>query len=424
MRTMKKYCISTKIKSLLKSTGFKLLLALFVMGPFCLLSAKAKTVGVVAQVQGRAFLIAGQKTTSLVQGDVIEDLSEVMTDEASQIKIVAPNQVTYYLSSMGQIKFLNKLIELKKGHMWFQSPQTKGGPYTIQSANAQLQFWSGEGIMSYDTVGRKSQFLSVNGGMEFSHLMEKHLMVVVDSGFFSFIQDKENEGRPRKPTQIGAKSYRLFTSLFQGVRPMSGTVASSTTTVGKAPEMVALGDEEVDIINDAMKEGAQKSVAPSRSVASVTTAAPSEEAKSGVIVRRLPEEIEVPQVNIQGLYQEKLKAIRAAKKARQKWSVQKTYASGKHSSVEIKIYGRGQTKTAAPMAMGQDQMVSKTSSMPVAPEKSTQRAPASVDSSYGGVDTFESSLMKQYKSQMRHDHEVNSLINQLNNYKQDYQESY
>ena len=76
----------------------------------------------------------------------------------------------------------------------------------------------------------------------------------------------------------------------------------------------------------------------------------------------------------------------------------------------------------------------KTSQAKNSRKSSAQRAPASINAAksiklnpqieINQSSTFENSLLNQYKHQMRHETEVNRLIEDLRNYDQDYQTGY
>ena len=97
----------------------------------------------------------------------------------------------------------------------------------------------------------------------------------------------------------------------------------------------------------------------------------------------------------------------------------------KLSGVEIKIYGQ-----KSPLSKEKNKLASVKDSVsnPVISNKkesTTYRLPSSV-SSLGAESNseFESSLTNEFKKQMRHSNEVNSLIRDLKNYNQDYREEY
>ncbi len=392
---MKKYCTSTNVKITVLA------------GLLALLNGRAHAKGAVAfvdKVQGHAFVLSGGATKSLTAGDAIPDLAEVVVEEGGQATLIGANQVSYHLSGAGQVKFMNKMLELKRGHVWFQTTGSVKGPFEVQTANGRVTYWNGEGIASYDQTAARTQFLAVHGSMEFSNLHEGQLMVVVDAGHFSFIEKDQDEGAPRKPTQIGGQSYKQFTGLFKGILPLSKSLNIPGQVVESGmPRMVSVEDGEVDVVNQALQA---KKV--DRRVASVP--------EGTTIVRRVPAEAPMKTFDAGGFHKKKLDHIKAEKKRKKVWTPESEYT--KKSDVVVKVFGSGSAPVAAPKAMAPVNTIVTPARVPA----SVQAAPAAT--AVESADAFESTLLNEYKNQMRHTEEVNGLIDKLKSYKQDYQQEY
>lgn len=372
----------------------------------------AKTVAVVESVRGHAFSILGGKTVELKVSDLIEDFSEVYVELDGLVTLRSGPEHFYHLSSGSHVHFLNKIVELKKGAIWFQNKNGKIS-HDIQSANAIVTYWGGEGIVSFEAKEGKTQFLSINGSMEFSNILDKEFVVVVDPSNFSLVDDESEQGKPRQAMSIGKKSFESFLAYFPGVTPLAPvdkgpTLEQKTST----PQMVA---EEDDIINQAIKknpsDSQEKTNAPERKLASVS------ESSNKIVMRRLPEVARVKEFNIENYHGQKIENIKKEKKNR---IFVPEYR--KKSSVPVKIFGM---KSAA-------NVVAEVIPTKIETVKQTERAPASTEAFKKELADpmektkghFESELVKQYKSQMRHSNEVNSLINDLKSYQQDYQKDY
>ncbi len=382
----------------------------------------AKYVGIVERVDGTAFVVHDDKTVNLKEGVLVNDFSELITEEGSQLTFADHDGRRFYLSGSGHIRVLNKLIELKKGYMWIQSSnRTKG--HSIHTVNASVNFLYGEAVVSFDNYIGKTQLLSVTGNFDFGNLLTPALSTTVSDGKFSFISDEYEDGSPRNPTSIGSKSFQQIASLFSGFNNDEKEVVTAT----------------VPIPVKETKEAVEIPKAPSRELASVDS--PAKKRGKIMVVRKISPQKINPDIDLSGYYAEKLHALeKDIDKHRFKISYEKK------SNVKLKVYGGDgplvqEVHPASPVkAVEPEELKRLPSSLKTkgVGKKTASRAPASTLSSTSlegnlnsaatavpqANDAFEKSILNQYKQQMRHSNEVNNLINDLQNYGQDYKSDY
>ncbi|HAZ14360.1 MAG: hypothetical protein A2X86_19220 [Bdellovibrionales bacterium GWA2_49_15] len=360
---------------------------------FWLGQAVAAPVAIVKELSGNAFSLVEGKAHSLKVGDLVEDMSEIVTEMGSQVTFMDYYNHVYHLASAGHVQIMRRLIDLRAGHLWVQT-KGDGGVSLIQTANAKVTYNLGEAIVSYDSESGKTQVLSVRGQFDMCNQLLEDVVVAISEGHFSFIQKDVDNGVPRNPTPIGSTSFKQVTGLFIGIDPL----LRSMTAPVVAPAQPAL---------------------PSRVPASVpaeTTVPQAPAAPGGDIVYLKKEERVAPRdLNMAPLLSEKLAE---AKKIKPKkiWKRENEYKQT--SNVKINVYG-----------IARDKVVSR----PVSPTVQASRAPASIMApavprataeGTPGKDSFESTLTEKYKQQMRHNEEVNHLIDQLKNYEQDFKKNY
>lgn len=374
----------------------------------------AKPVAMVERVSGHAFVLVSGVTKELKVADIIEDMNEVFVEDGGLITLRTSDEQFWHLPSLSHINFLNKIVELKKGQIWFQNKAGKFA-HEIQTANAIVAYWGGEGIVSYDAINGKTQFLSIVGSMEFSNILDKEQTVVVDPGKFSFVDEQLDQGKPRQAVSIGKKSYDQFVSLFPGVIPL--TPINAITSEGKTAAVTMVADED-DIINQAMSKN-QKTTAVKREIASIPSVSRRQvaEEKRDIVIRRLPAQVEVRDFNLDKYLEQKVEKIKLDKKNRKF-----VPAYNKKSNVVMKIFGMG--KANKNTNINKSQMAS--SAVPIEMKTlEVKRAPAStLTPEIKQTTQFDSELVNEYKKQMRHSTETNNLINELKSFQQDYEKTY
>ncbi len=345
-------------------------------------SSYGASLGLIRNIKGNSFVSSKSQSLKVAKtGDSIEDFAEVITEEGASVTIALTHDQLLHLSGSTQVRFFNKMLELKRGYVWLQSKKS-GGINNIQTANADFRFTTGEGVYSFDPGKGKSQVLVISGEQTIANINRVDNYTALREGEFSFVSLDYEEGSPRAPTRIGGSSFSKVIALFEGVEPLGPHTY-------QAPE------------NSKRVSG--------RSIASVME----ESAPKGKIIYiedKSHEKERVRELELLNYHQKQLVKI-AAPKPVKKWKP--TYE--KSSNVKVKIFGAGSASSSSGRAPAS-----------VAPTSSVVRSPASLGRMAPSIedDVFKKSLVDEYKKQMRHSKEVNSLIKELESVDQDFSESY
>ncbi|PIK16701.1 hypothetical protein [Halobacteriovorax sp. JY17] len=339
----------------------------------------------VTSVKGNAFLVSKGKTVTLKPGDHIYDFQEIFTEVGGQLTTKNFKDQVFHFSGGSSAKVLKNFLELQNGYLWVQSHEKKSQIYKIQTPNSIISFSEGEAIIDFDNNIVKTQLLVLNGQFSFSNLFENYLNLDVTSGKFSFISKDYENGAPRNPTPVGKNTFSKLQALFD---------RSSVEQREITPVADILTAQDTRML---VKETPKK-----RSIASIVELDSKSDAE--IIYRKKHKRDESLDTVLTNYYEKKLSNMKATK-TKKKFSP--SYV--KKSGVKVYIFGQKSKKERS-----------------IASVKST-RKPASI-----GMepvvrikkDAFESSLTREYKKQLRHDKEVNSLINELKSYDQDYKQSY
>lgn len=402
----------------------------------------------VGNVKGNVFVHHGGKTKKLKVGDHIHNFSEIFTEVGSQVSFSDYFDHQYHLAGSGHVKINGKKMELKNGYLWLQSFNREEA-FTIETANAHVNYMYGESVVSFDSYKGKSQIMTISGRWNFSNKFEKWRTSTLQDGQFSFISKDYENGSPRQPTPIGQGSYKKVVGLFGNVKtldqqasrdfqihaavPKNDTYKKPTTPMVKTksrsvasvvegdqfPSRAATTDSSTDLIREIAAGGkATTEVTPTykpvKKWKPTKTTATSSEKES-----------------FMNYYNYRLKQMKPKKKKVVKNKVDYTKKSGAKVYVfggdwnegtqkdgDIRIYNKKRYDAAQ-----------KVTQAPVVKKVVKQRAPASVPKKSHAnreapADVFESSLRREYKKQTRHTDEVNDLIRELQSYDQDYQRSY
>ncbi|WP_127714441.1 hypothetical protein [Halobacteriovorax sp. HLS] len=351
----------------------------------------------IRSVKGNAFLVTKEKTTLLKAGDHVYDFQQIFTEVGSQVSFVNYQDQLFHLAGGGNIRSLKGIIELQNGYLWMESISGSSAGYQVQTPNARLEFSNGESIIDFDNSSGKTQLLVLNGTVEFGNLFQDHLTTEVSSGKFSFISKDYENGAPRNPTPVGKNTFAKVQGLFDKknvAKKPTKNVASILSSEDIAPIV------SKKTVQRTIASVAEEPVAPSR----VSNSAMSQE--SGIIYIR-PKKRDLQKDDmLLNYHSQNITKLKAKK-------VKKKFAPSYASKSKVKVYVFGQKKK-------------KSRSIASVKKKST-RAPASIQMEPAVKlknDAFESSLMREYSKQLRHSKEVNSLIQELKNYDQDYKQSY
>jgi hypothetical protein len=329
-------------------------------------------VAMVNGVTGRAFLSKDGATKELRQGMLIEDFSDLVTEEGASVSLSDYYDHRFHIAGASQVKFLNKIIELRNGYLWVQSGGKHTG-FTVQTANALIAYDTDEFVASFEPMNGKSQVLVMKGDVEFANLQDLRAFVSITEGKFSFVMNSVDESSPRSPTEVGYASFQKIAGMFGGLSPLKD---APTQTI-------------------------------QRNVASV----PEQTAKSGEIIYIRAETKKSEATRASELEQlHKSKVTEMVSKIPSKKKYQSKYT--KPSGVTVRVFGLSPRATA------------KVKSKP-APIIQAPRAPASVpEKAINTSNAFESGLIDEYKRQKRHSKEMNNLIDKLQSVDMDYTKSY
>jgi len=360
------------------------------------------SVGIISKLSGNAFETINGKTRTLKVGDEITALSEIMTTSGSQLTLTDYFDHQFHLSGSAHVKFNGMGMELRRGYLWVQSYGESQSPYPIKTANGFANIGYGETIMSFDPSSSKTQLLVMKGGHTFGNLMEPDMALRVEEGHFSFLSNDVDNGIPRQSTPVGFSSFKKVTALFNGIQSMDKGDWSTTKKTAKVET--------------------QPVSAPARTIAS-TKQAP----VPGTVIyvksvqggSRVPASANTPTSAADYFYSVKKKPYRAKLKK---------------SGVPVRVWGtKSWNRTPASKTKSWKKTKIKREEKPKFPTPPTKtstvkksRTPASISIKPVEVktDDFEKGLSKQYKKQMRHSSEVNSLIRDLKNYDQDFKTAY
>jgi hypothetical protein len=362
---------------------------------------------------------------------------EILTeDDGSQISFVISMIILIIVSGGSHIKVMNKIMEVRDGHLWVQS-ENRREEFSVQTSNSNAYFIDGEFIVSYNSQSGKSQVLVVNGEVSYSNILEAHLKYPVQSGQFSFVEQNFENGRPRNPTNIGFKSFKTVMSLFEGVKPADKGFEEVMTAHIKDMEF-----KRKQAIDDASPGGTEKGV--SRKIASVEEKTTSKKIKKGKIIFLSATQ----KSHKKGVKRNPASAMPVTGKAYFHHLTAPKKKTVKKGHYHKKAHKKKMKKATAPVRVfdfSDDnypefpkktvEMKPETPALKEEPEirvisvpspKKVDRMPASVTPVTQNHEErmFEQSLKKEYEEQKKHPEEVNELIDELKNYREDFNKYY
>lgn len=343
-------------------------------------------------IVGKAFLRAPDgNTTLLKKGDHVYHLSEINTSEGSLVGLSNFYDQEFSLAGSGYVKIFRNILELRAGYLWVESVNIKNEKYQVETPNAKLTYEKGIAIISYDQYSQKTQILTTQGTFNFMNIFEDHLKIDVSIGEFSFISKDYENGMPRRPTPAGQSTFLKITGLFND-RPTN----SKFTDVDTSYQLVEKSQ-------DSLLGRLPSSITKSKKVGQIIYA------QTKKLVYGFKEK------DLMSFNQRKIASMSKAIKPKKRKKFKASYEQA--SKVKVRIFGALPT-------------VKKVKMVNKMPKKKVykKRVPASVSKLNNNViikkTSFESSLTKEYKNQLRHSKQLNSLINDLNAYDQDYKQSY
>lgn len=400
------------MRSLLKNLSNVVSIALL-FASFSFVEASDRKLGFVKSLAGSAFLNRGESTYKLQEGDVIREFDMIFTEVEGRVTLRMYTESDLHLNGEAVVKIYHQMTELQSGFLWIQNY----GPHVlghIQTPNASMRLSGGEALIGFEGSTGKSQVVVVNGKGIFSSIHEPEKNVTLLSSQFSYLHKDEFDGVPRIPTLIGEKSFAFLTQKFPSVTPLKkGTTRFQTASQKEQSKKRAIASvSEVSntwITEEERRKGPRKLDEPKHYTE--PTRAPSETKLDDdiIFIKQSPSVVRKPASfnykSFAAKKAEQLKLKRLAKDPRDYSDV---------SEVKVKVFG--------PKYKGQEPIEVNF----VKPkEEKLRRFPASTpEKKDPGYSEFQNSYMEQYKKQMRHKNEVNSLIRELKSFEMDYQPNY
>lgn len=362
----------------------------------------------VTQVSGDVFVSDGSSMRKVQAGQHLFDLAELTTAVGASVAFNDFHDHVYHLAGQGQVKLMNRTIELRRGYFWIQSLGQHNQGFQVVTANARVQYAKGQGVISYSPETSRTQFMAIDGHYRFGSMLQPDLDLTVRPGQFSFVDREYNHGAPRHATSIGQGTFSQVMALFPTMKVNRAQVETEfvvEAAPAQAPRAATSGSRAPASVNT--------SVDHSRKAPGVTIFVPLErngelKAKREKFISELSKEVPT-------------KA--ASRTSRAPASVSSTPSAAQRTppkgNVPVHVFGQKiSVKTQTPSA------VQRSTPSPVERivQQAQQRAPASVRSSES--DPFEKALEREYRQQQRHSDEVNALIRDLKNYNMDYREGF
>jgi hypothetical protein len=402
------------MKKLFKSISVKRVITFFALFAYFAIFASVnvwanRPIGIVSDIHGNVFLSKDKQTKMLKVGDHITDLSEIRTEVGAQISFSDYHDHRYHLSGQGQIKIMNKTIELYQGYLWAQSSHPEAQAI-IQTVNSSIDYGKGELIISFDSYTKKSQVLVLNGTAQFSNIFDANKSMKLTEGQFSYIQKNKNYGLPRNAARVGFSSFKKITTLFRGIKPLS------KLSIMKEREREIEGKSQIlSLKEDKASFGKHRSIASVMAQKSqMSESSPPAKGSGKIKFRSSKDRLPDTQLEskLMNFHKGKVNKIKQAQSNRKK-KFRRDYS--KSSNVVVRVFGkRGQTRKTArtPASHGPSKsMKPRSYSRP-----SIKKIQINQE--------FEGSVVDEYKKQMRHSEEVNGLIDELRSYDQDFKKAY
>ena len=331
------------MKTLLNKANFIIL--------FLFLSTLAHGAVVVKQVRGNAFMIYNAKTQSLHTGDHIPANAEILTEEGTDLTLANYYQHQFHITGSSHLKVNKKDTILFEGYLWFRSTfpnKISNHDFKIKTANGVIQYNDTEGVVSFDPVKNKTQFLVLRGSNLFYNKVRPGPRYEIKPGMFSLIDSRYVQGVPLKPKPIGLKSYKKLVVLFDNIRPLPNIPGIKDKIQTRSIASIGESNNFQNILNKQLNQQNSKKTGP------------------------------IP--------------------------------------IKINIYAPKSYFLSKPKIAPESNPKSRKKS------SSTKRLPASLAFPLD-TNPFEQALQSRYEDKMRHEKEINSLINNLKSISKDYQKN-
>lgn len=179
----------------------------------------ADVYGKITKVKGEGFISYKGKTIALKAGGNVLQGSEIVIEHEGAVTFKAFNDQTIHLGKASSMMIDKDALVLRQGEVWFQAPD-KSKTIKLSTANADVVYNGGEGILVYDSEKAKSQIFVMNGMMKVNNARTPEVAITVGEGNFSYVDNTYDQGIPRDPTPVGEKTYKELLTHFPNVLPM------------------------------------------------------------------------------------------------------------------------------------------------------------------------------------------------------------
>jgi len=178
-----------------------------------LLTLQANEFGRIVKLKGDAFISSKGKTVDAANGSILRVGDEFFLTENAEVDFVDLEGREFTLAELGSITLGEKSLNLRSGTIMFMG-KSFHPKFTITSVNSSIDFEHSYAIVQYDAIKGRTQIVQINGQSHFANYFKPELNTSVQAQHFSFIDRSYEEGAPRIPTSIGAKSFEQMASIF------------------------------------------------------------------------------------------------------------------------------------------------------------------------------------------------------------------
>lgn len=400
-----------------------------VLGIFFLLvlsiPAWSKTVARVLEVKGNAFSFTGKTSNTLNYGSKIEDLSEVMVEDGSMLSLVNTQGQIYHINGGSLVRLFKGMAELKNGNMWVVASRKSSG--VLSTPNSVARFEEGQFVYSFDNITGKTQILVLLGDVILSNALETNLTTKVSSGYFSLVDPKYENGLPRTPTKVGLKSFTKVKEKFAAFDSIDKNKIqkmlwgqSESATPKRSIASVSEGNQD-SIVPQNSYHGPGKIIKiktikseSGREIASVSPYSYYTEMKKKNAWKYKPvSNNKVAPIHYYGFF---LPVVKKQPEVKMKMPAKKMANNAQVTNVK------------SPVNVVKKPSFDPVLNKPMPKREPASRKPAAIEKSSLikelKASDFENSLKKGETKIKKHSPEVNTLIDELKSFKQDYKKSY
>jgi hypothetical protein len=188
----------------------------------------AVELGKILEVQGSVFFVHEGKVDLLKNAMIISDFDEIMVEDRGEVIFVDPIGRKTTLAGNTNVKFYNRVLELRQGHLWIDAQNNllneedgKVPPslerfkkLMVQTANGSVDIDLSSAVINFNSKTGRTQALSIKGTLSLQNVNFPEKVEKIQTGYFSFIENTILEGVPRDATEIGHGSFMKLMAIF------------------------------------------------------------------------------------------------------------------------------------------------------------------------------------------------------------------